>query len=104
VLCRVCNASTPGRVTSPAGAAAVKVAEFPEMERSVIDQQGFATARGLKVGERLAWAVRRAATRDDPKWSRAERQLAQPVWTLRLAHHPDRRSASSCGTSKPLET
>jgi|GEM_PF-6236106 len=41
---------------------------------------------------------------DDPKRSRAERQLAQPMWTLRLAHHPDRRSASSCGTSKPLET
>src|SRR5664280_873915 len=27
---------------------------------------------------------------DDPKRSRAERQLAQPCWTLRLAHHPDR--------------
>jgi hypothetical protein len=43
------------------------------------------------------------ASRDDPKRSRAERQLARAAWTLRLAHHPDRRSASFAG-SKPLET
>jgi hypothetical protein len=41
---------------------------------------------------------------DDPKRSQAERQLAQPVWTLRLARHPDRRPAAPCGTRKPLET
>src|SRR5664280_3533045 len=68
-------------------------------------QSGRADDNRLTHLGRLGFAQRFGpATRDDPEWSRVERQLAQPVWTLRLAHHPDRRSASSCGTSKPLDT